>query len=656
MANTIDSNTIAQLHSNYLASQPKAQPQSSSGLGGFLARAGKSIISAPEYFAKAAIVNPIKETAAQVTGNTQALKNATQQSNQDLGLGASGNNIGQGLKTLAGNTAQVAALAIPAAKAGTLGKVAQGAKIGAVSGGGSALANNQNVVSGALEGAATGGLAGGILGKFAGKGTETAATKPGGFAKNLVTQGQQAQGRVAGVSAGSKIAGKELTPQDTTQMLETLKSEGINTGNANNTLRDVVDRQKVYGQEIGNYFKTNDAPLHPTDTKQIADNFIKGIGTTDPGVVKQAQILAQDLQKNVTSTKSLWEFRKSLDSRIPDSKMAAGDNVLSNKLAAIKSLRGYISKELGEVPGMSGYHSLAEVKPFVSAEARRLNNPGGGIVGRVAASGPVQKLESSGGKVTEKLGKALGGEAPAVAPEAAAPTTSGFLGNLVGGVKSAAPVIGAVGAGGAEGNKPIQPATDLPPVDTTLTDQTSPTDQTNSEQSATPSISPEQLLALVQADPKNASTYLSLYSALKPSAASTKLNASQQQQANNAQSALSNIADIRAMLSENPSLATKSGIPGQGSIIGGLESNVLGTGKYNAALNNLTDVIGRLRSGAALSAAEEARYKALAPKAGDSASTINYKLDNLEQLLGKFAAPASTNGADIQQLLSNAGG
>jgi hypothetical protein len=246
-----------------------------------------------------------------------------------------------------------------------------------------------------------------------------ASDSKGTFLKNLTTQGQQAQGRVSGVSAGSKVAGRELTPQDTERMLRTLKQENIATGNANNTLRDVTDKLKTYGTQISDHFKTNNNPLKSEDTKVIADNFISGLKTTDPSVLKQAEIVANDLQKNVKSTKDLWNFRKTLDSRIPDSKFM--DDATTTKVAALKSMRQYISDELGQVPGMKNYHDLAEIKPFVTGEAKRLNNPGGGIVGRVLSSGPAQKLENAVGKGVERVGsmgsKSSAGVADNVAAE-----------------------------------------------------------------------------------------------------------------------------------------------------------------------------------------------------------------------------------------------
>lgn len=269
----------------------------------------------------------------------------------------------------------------------------------------------QGIEGGALSGigSATRGIKSGAqaltkLGTGAAKEAAPTAEKTGGsFLKNLTTQGQQAQGRVAGISAGSKAAGKELTPQDTAKMLQTFKNENINTGNANNTLRDVTDKLKSYGQSISDHFKANDSELKPEDTKVIASNYLTGLKTTDPAVLKQAQVIADDLEKNVKSTKGLWEFRKTLDSRIPDTKF--GDEATTAKISALKSARQYIADELGDVPGAKNYHNLSEIKPFISAEAKRLNNPSGGIIGRVLSSGAVQKGESLAGKGVERLGR-----------------------------------------------------------------------------------------------------------------------------------------------------------------------------------------------------------------------------------------------------------
>lgn len=518
------------------------------------------------------------------------------------------------------------------------------------------------------------------------------------FMKNLTTQGQQAQGRVAGVSAGSKVAGKELTPQDTAHMLDTLKTEGITTGNANNTLRDVVDKQKGYGQQIADHFKTNDAPLHPEDTKVIADNFLKGIPTTDSRVLDEAKVLADDLQKNVKSTKSLWEFRKTLDTRIPDAKLAAGDNVLSNKLAAIKNMRSYLADELGNVPGMKNYHDLAEVKPFVSAEAKRLNNPGGGIVGRLLSSGPVQKTENALGKVTEKVGQAGTKETPQAVdtmaagsppsgigdipdatlqaasdatktfPEAASATNPNFMQKLVGatatpvanpGQTGKAAVKQAAGRGfgipAAVANTQQQAADQAqePDISGAITQASS-----NSPETSSDPFAPENVQANVQAilqqggKQKDVAEYLSNVDSYQKltTPSGSNLNATQQQQANNANSALSDIQSLGSMLAKDPSLTLKSLLPG-----GSITQRLTGTTDYEAAKNNIVDVISRLRSGAAISASEEKLYKSLLPSAGDTQASANSKLQRLTNLFSGFANPGTSSSPDVTDLLANSG-
>lgn len=369
------------------------------GIAGFLGNVAHAAASPFEYLLNAAIVNPIKENSAILTGNKTALANAKKKSNENLGLGEQGTDFTGGLKKFVGNSAQ-ALLTVAAPGASTFRK---GAAIGTGTGAGSALAEKDSTVGDVLAGGLYGAATGGTLaraGKLLNRGARSG--EKGGFMQNLTTQGQQMQARGLGISGGAKVAGKELTPQDTERILQTLRDEGIKTGNANSAARDLNTRLKAYGQQIANHFKANNAPLLANDTKVIGSNFIEGLKTTDPSVLKQADILAGDLQKNVKSTKDLWEFRKSLDSRIPDSKFM--DEATSNKVTALKAMREYISKELGDIPGMQKYHDLSEAKPFLGKGMRELNQPSGGIVGRMLSSGPVQKTESILGKGAEKVG------------------------------------------------------------------------------------------------------------------------------------------------------------------------------------------------------------------------------------------------------------
>jgi len=414
-----DQDTLNQLEAGYQSTRKVSAPKAVTankprgGLSGFLGNVVHGIISPVEGTLKNTIINPTRELAATFSGNKEARENARKAKRKDLGLGEKGTDFGGGLKKFVSNSVGTGLLLAAPGISTVRGAAAQGAAGGAAAALGEKDSTLGDVLAGGVVGGATGGtlgLAGKAISKVTGKGKQPT----GGFMENLTTQGQQAQGRVAGISAGSKVNGKELAPQDTERMLQTLKTEGIKTGNANNTLRDISDKLKGYGQQIADHFKTNNHPLKPEDTKVIADNFIAGAKTTDPRYLKEAQILADDLQKNAKSTKGMWKFRTSLDKRVPDSKFA--DDATTFRIAAIKDMRQYIAKELGDVPGMQGYHDLSEIKPFISAEAKRLNNPSGGIVGRVIASGPVQKLESTFGKGAEAAGR-IGGPGEAIASE-----------------------------------------------------------------------------------------------------------------------------------------------------------------------------------------------------------------------------------------------
>lgn len=517
--------------------------------------------------------------------------------------------------------------------------------------------------------------------------TTAAADTGSSFAKNLVTQGQQAQGRVSGISAGSKIAGKELTPQDTTAMLNTLKTEGINTGNANNALRDVQTKLNSYGKQIGDYFTANNTPLNPADTKTIAANYLSGLKTTDPAVLKQASVVANDLEKNVTDTKGLWEFRKGLDSKIPDAKFGT-DEATTAKVTALKDMRQFVNAQLGDVPGAANYHALSEVKPFISSEAKRLNNPGGGVFGRLFASGPAQKAEGSIGKLTEKVGqKIAGGNVPptddlagaiqqasgngadqALTQEAASlPSTSRAaqaLATLKGvatlparaalapaafPVKSAAQV-GKQVAGRAIGNVATNAGTTAnAPIDTTQqapTDLTSALMQANAGTSgsdtSTASQSPytqDDLQYDIQRDPTNATKYIDYYNGLAkiytpatPAAASSKPTA---QQYGLAQSGVGSLQELANMIQSNPDIVNKNATPGQGlPIVGSLVSTAAGTSGYHALADNILQAIIHLQTGATATTSEVKAAEGQLPQPGNSPTVQQQKL---QTLLSDFA-------------------
>lgn len=649
----MDPATFSQLQSNaeqaYAPPAPVSRAQTTTrkpgGVSGFLSGIAHSVVDP--------FISTGKALAYAPAAIGRELKNKPITDLQQKAFGTT--NQGDIAKKIIGNTAQVG-LTVAAPGANTIRKAAI---TGAATGASSALAQKgstaNDVLAGGLAGGATGGalgVAGKVIGKLAGKGgTKTT----GGFLDGLTTQGQQMQGRGLGISGGNKVGSMELQPQDTARMLDTLKTEGIKTSNANSTARDLNTKLQGYGKQIADHFKVNDAPLKPEDTKVIGDNFIQGLKTTDPSVLKQADILNNDLQKNVKSTKDLWEFRKTLDSRIPDSKFM--DAATTAKVTALKEMRSYVSNELGTVPGMSNYHALSEIKPFLGKGMRELNQPSGGIVGRVLSSGPIQKGEALLGKGVEAIGN-KGGDInaptiPVKTPTIPAPIKSFARGALRQGATAE--------AGGAmvPGQDQTQPQTQpLPNASTGLLDNGADTSGAAQPQDTSPfapaNIQENMQKILAQGGTmKDVSEYLAnakAYNDLTGATGGAKkpISATAADAIANANAGLQSLSTLEQELTNNPSVQQKSAASQIANPFG-ITSRLAGTGKYDAALSQAKDVIARLRTGAAISNSEEKRFTAMLPQPADSQEVVTQKLNLLKNALNTIVQRVGGNSSDLLQ-------
>ena len=157
--------------------------------------------------------------------------------------------------------------------------------------------------------------------------------------------------------------------------------------------------------------------------------------------------------------------------------------------------------------------------------------------------------------------------------------------------------------------------------------------QTYSRESAAKDIQDD----LQKTGGKNMDKYMALYEFLNPEVKEPKQKQGTVKEYSQAQSGLSGVDQIAQMLSGDPSLLTRSTIPGQNlPIVGGLVSNAVGTGEYNALSNNVLNSLARLNTGAAMPASEEAFYRRLLPVAGDSEETKQQKLSQLKLAFQPF--------------------
>lgn len=272
----------------------------------------------------------------------------------------------------------------------------------------------------------------------------------------------------------------------------------------------------------------------------------------------------------------------------------------------------------------------------------------GGIVTTQALNSPTgRKLMAKGaGKVAEKLTQStsnpysLGGIASRILPAAAI----------------------SAGVGGAQDSRLFGQSTASPMASNTSNEPPINANipssyQENTSLSSSSPFAPQNLETAIQQILQNggslddADKFVSLAETLQKlrnPAGDKKLNATQMQQANNAQSGLDSLNTIQSILQQNPNTAKLASLPG-----GSFTQSLTGTGEYSAAIANATDVIGRLRSGGAINADEEKRFRSLLPGTFDDPNTVRYKLQTLSSLFNRFINPnaASNDPTDLASAL-----
>lgn len=124
------------------------------------------------------------------------------------------------------------------------------------------------------------------------------------------------------------------------------------------------------------------------------------------------------------------------------------------------------------------------------------------------------------------------------------------------------------------------------------------------------------------------------------------------QQFSLAQSGMSALNQLQQLLQNDPNLANNAAIPGQDLPgVGGLISNVAGTGQYKALAKNVIDAIARARTGAAMTQNEEGFYNRMLPQPGDNAQTIQTKLAELQGAFQPFI-PQQGGATTLEELLA----
>jgi len=116
-----------------------------------------------------------------------------------------------------------------------------------------------------------------------------------------------------------------------------------------------------------------------------------------------------------------------------------------------------------------------------------------------------------------------------------------------------------------------------------------------------------------------------------------------------ANAGLEGIQLLRDEMMKNPNVRAKTAIPGRG-LVGGVGNRLLGTSNYQAAVGNILDSWARIKTGAAISNTEEARFQANLPEALDPPETVEKKLKIIENLFTSVANRTGNAGTDLEDL------
>jgi hypothetical protein len=184
--------------------------------------------------------------------------------------------------------------------------------------------------------------------------------------------------------------------------------------------------------------------------------------------------------------------------------------------------------------------------------------------------------------------------------------------------------------GGAAPEAPVQGDMGMQPVD--LGAGTAPgMPQDMGMQQPQELYSQQAVMSDIQRDPKNAATYLKLYESFAPKQTTSNLGKTAAAQYNLAQQGTAALNQLSNLIQQNPSVITKSAIPGKSlPIVGGYVQRAAGTTQFDTLGYAAVSSLLRAQSGAAVPDSEVRAYmRAYLPKAGDSADAINTKLNTL---------------------------
>lgn len=482
---------------------------------------------------------------------------------------------------------------------------------------------------------------------------DTAFTAPG----LLSEAGNTLRGEARGVGIGEKLSGAKIGPTKERALNSfldnTVKLKGLTAAKQLDGLEKfIADRNTQLSQVIS----ANNRVLTPAEKTALSTKIEKAFGSTVIDPSSRQRGILDDIKTRINQAKDVSDLdglRKIIDGNINFARNAASPEPAAEQVykLARKSLTNDVADKVGGAKLLK-----SDLSNALDAQELLLNKAGGGGgFARTGTSGiatipiprrGVQMAQTLAGKALNLAGKQGGGFG--VLPVTARQGIGRVIASSGGQDQTLQdPTLtqALTDPSVASTNDALGQTNSMSAADTIETDASNPFGFSLDQ------VAQAMSTAALNNDTNAYAQLGDLYDRIGKyesdnNPAPKALNATQIQQANNATSALADLNSVRNIIQSDPGAIWRDAVPG-GSIARGLT----GTTDYNAAKQNIVDVISRLRSGAAITPDEAKRYMSLLPAPGDSQSSALQKVDRLNALLSAFANPQPSS-MDLSSVLS----
>lgn len=451
-------------------------------------------------------------------------------------------------------------------------------------------------------------------------------------------------GNAWGIRPGVKVGTEIITPQKASRLQQFVSREiGVpKTASAEMVFERAVNAQQETGQAIGNAIRAAGVKSYnPAQTYKSVQNRLNGVIGVDPTNNLAAQDILS-LVRNAKTPEELWNVRRQIDSELINwgrNPQAATPGAEQIARAARNEISNTLAKVAPDIKNLnSRYGDLGDVIELSAVATRSplgFTLPG---FNRTVGGSTAQRIRAGAGSAA---GLARGNITPSQSP----------VGSL-----------GGLSARQAVGQNVVSPLSDIqPPAQTQpgleevlLAGSQPGTIDVQGSQSQSP-YPRENLLFDIQRDPANAADYIAYFQSVNEifgDAAQKPLSAEAAKTVSNAELGLQALGDFEGIMQSDPSVLGRTIIPGR-DLLGGLGANVLGTAGIDAARAQVVDIIARLRTGAAITNDEAARFTQFLPVAADTPEVAAQKINYLRSQFQNVLTRTGNGGTDLESALLN---